>query len=89
MGQVGFRVASSPWEERMGAEKVCWASNKVPNGKYAVWGMWLHLWVPGITSLNYSLNKSKVSVEINPLWEKLSILIREKKVKLKKKKKKA
>ena len=33
------------------------------------------------------VNKSRVSVEVSPLWEKLSILIRkEKKSKLKKKK---
>ena len=73
MGQVGFRVAPPPWGERTGAERVCRASNKIPNGKYTVWGMWL--------------NKSRVSVEVSPLWEKLSILIREeKKSKLKKKK---
>lgn len=58
MGQVGFRVAPPPWGERTGAERVCQASNNIPNGKYMVWGMWLNLWVPGITSFNYSLNKS-------------------------------
>ena len=48
--------------------------------------MWLNLWVPGITSLNYSLNKYKVSVEVSLLSEKLSVLIKGEKSQIRKKK---
>lgn len=56
MWQVRFRVTSSPWGREDGCWESCWASRKVPNGRYTVLGMWSNLWVPGIPSSNYLLN---------------------------------